>query len=123
MATRTTLSDFPNGRVHIAAEELAAINAGHWRYREPQFTHGVHWREYTAGQRTWHGLKARPVPVELDDAWLLHVGDAYYLRLELTSDHHPVSQLAAQRAVDDAQRRKASKSSVACVAMTQNGLR
>src|ERR1051326_5713955 len=31
------LSDFPNARVHIAAEELAAMKAGHWRYRAPQF--------------------------------------------------------------------------------------
>lgn len=36
---------------------------------------------------------------------MLHVGDAYYLRVELTTDDHPVSQIAAQRADDDAQRR------------------
>lgn len=123
------LSDFPNARVHIAAEELTAMNSGHWRYRAPQFTHGVHWQQHTKGQRTWHALEARHLPLELDsevlliplfghtaghcgaaiqqgDGWLLHVGDAYYLRVELASDDHPVSQLAAQRAVDDARRRK-----------------
>lgn len=123
------LSDFPNARVHIAAEELAAMEAGHWRYREPQLTHGVHWQQHTRGQRRWNGFEARPLPLEPDsellliplfghtaghcvvamqqgDGWLLHVGDAYYLRVELTSDDHPVSQLAGQRAIDDARRRK-----------------
>jgi glyoxylase-like metal-dependent hydrolase (beta-lactamase superfamily II) len=38
--------------------------------------------------------------------WLLHVGDAYYLRAELTTDDHPVSALAAQRADNDALRRE-----------------
>ena len=36
---------------------------------------------------------------------MLHVGDAYYLRAELTADNHPVSLLAAQRSDDDLQRR------------------
>ena len=39
------------------------------------------------------------------DRWALHVGDAYYLRVELTTDDHPVSRLAAERADDDAGRR------------------
>ena len=37
--------------------------------------------------------------------WLLHVGDAYYLRVELTADDHPVSALTAARADDDHERR------------------
>jgi len=41
------------------------------------------------------------------ERWVLHVGDAYYLRVELTTDDHPVSVLTAQRADDD-DRRKAS---------------
>lgn len=36
---------------------------------------------------------------------MLHVGDAYYLRVELTTDDHPVTQIAVQRADDNAQRR------------------
>lgn len=45
------------------------------------------------------------VAVQYGDRWLLHVGDVYYLRVEVTTDDHPVSTLAAQRADDDAQRR------------------
>jgi hypothetical protein len=35
---------------------------------------------------------------------VLHVGDAYYLRVELGRDDHPVSALAAQRADDNPMR-------------------
>lgn len=37
--------------------------------------------------------------------WVLHVGDAYYLRAELAEPEHPVSGFAAMRADDDAARR------------------
>ena len=43
--------------------------------------------------------------VRHEDRWLLHVGDAYYLRAELAADDHPVSALATLRADDDALRR------------------
>lgn len=46
------------------------------------------------------------VAIRFEDRWLLHVGDAYYLRAELSTDDHPVSQLAALRADDDGQRRR-----------------
>ena len=42
----------------------------------------------------------------MSDRWLFHVGDAYYLRAELSTDDHPVSVLATQRADDDLQRRE-----------------
>jgi len=45
------------------------------------------------------------VAVQQGDRWVLHVGDAYYLRVELTTDDHPVSQLTRQRAEDDSLRR------------------
>jgi glyoxylase-like metal-dependent hydrolase (beta-lactamase superfamily II) len=45
------------------------------------------------------------VAVRHGERWLLHVGDAYYLRAELSSDDHPVSALAAARADDDRLRR------------------
>jgi hypothetical protein len=44
--------------------------------------------------------------VRTGDKWLLHVGDAYYLRVELTDDTHPVSALASARADDNVQRLK-----------------
>jgi glyoxylase-like metal-dependent hydrolase (beta-lactamase superfamily II) len=117
------LADFPNAQVHVVAEELAAIAAGGWRYRAAQFTHGPRWLAAAPSGRRWFGLEARPLPLGFDtevfghtlgnsgvairrgDRWLLHVGDAYYLRVELTTDDHPVSAMTAQRAADDAQRR------------------
>lgn len=84
---------------------------------------------YEACNRNWFGLKARTVElgfssevlliplfghtlghcgvaVQQGDRWLLHVGDAYYLRAELTEDDHPVSAFAAQRADNDEWRRE-----------------
>ena len=48
-----------------------------------------------------HTLGHCGVAVQQGDRWLLHVGDAYYLRAELLEDNHPVSALAAQRADND----------------------
>lgn len=121
------LADFPNAQVHIAEEELAHMMSGHWRYRPTQFAHAPTWKTYGPSTRQWFGFEARPVDigfrsdvlliplfghtlghcgvaVQQGDKWLLHVGDAYYLRAELTTDDHPVSAVAAQRADDDAQR-------------------
>jgi glyoxylase-like metal-dependent hydrolase (beta-lactamase superfamily II) len=122
------LADMPHLQVHIAAEELASVERGHWRYLPTQFAHGPHWRPHGKSDRTWFGLEARPLPLGLEsevlliplfghtlghsgvaiqqgDRWLLHTGDAYYLRIELDSDRHPVSRLAAERADDDPARR------------------
>jgi glyoxylase-like metal-dependent hydrolase (beta-lactamase superfamily II) len=52
-----------------------------------------------------HTLGHCGVAVRQGSRWLLHVGDAYYLRAELGADEHPVSGLAAARADDDALRR------------------
>lgn len=123
------LAEFPHARVHLSAEELAAVGVGHLRYQVPQFAHGPRWVTHgAAGARDWFGLPARPVPlgfasevllvplfghtpghcgvaVQQGDWWVLHVGDAYFLRVELTTDDHPVSAVAASRAVDDPARR------------------
>lgn len=122
------LADFPHAEVHIAAEEHASIEAGRWRYLPVQFSHGPRWRLSQKSSRSWYGLEARPVALGFEsevllvplfghtlghcgvavrqgNRWLLHAGDAYYLRVELTTDDHLVSALAAQRADDDARRR------------------
>lgn len=118
------LADFPNAQVHVSEEEQAHVASGHWRYVPTQFAHGPVWKTYGRSARRWFGLEARPVElgfssdvlliplfghtvghcgvaVRQGDRWLLHAGDAYYLRVELTADDHPVSALAAQRADDD----------------------
>lgn len=122
------LADFPAAQVHVAAEEQAHLEHGHPRYVPTQFAHGPRWKTYLPASQTWFGLAARPielgfasevllvplfghtlghcgVAVQQGARWLLHVGDAYYLRAELTTDEHPVSQLAALRADDDPLRR------------------
>lgn len=122
------LADFPDAQVHLSQEEHAHITTGHWRYVPTQFAHNPTWKPYLHSTREWFGLEARPVDLEFEsevlliplfghtlghcgvavqqrNRWLLHVGDAYYLRAELTADDHPVSQLAAKRADDDGQRR------------------
>lgn len=122
------LADFPQAQVHLSAEEHAHLSSGRGRYVASQFAHGPAWNICERSSQQWFGLEARPVDVGLPtevlliplfghtlghcgvavsqgDRWLLHVGDAYYLRAELTTDDHPVSQLAALRADDDLQRR------------------
>lgn len=123
------LSDFPHATVHISEEELDALNQGHARYRGAQFSHGPLWK--ISSQRCeidWFGIKARPLSTSLEtrlmlvplfghkrghcgvavecgnNKWMLHVGDAYYLRDELAFNHHPVSALAMANAIDDDQR-------------------
>ena len=123
------LADFPQAEVHIAEEEHARVLGGNARYLPAHFAHGPRWKTYPPSTRPWFGLEARPVAfgsafevlliplfghtlghcgvaVQRGQRWLLHVGDAYYLRAELASDDHPVSALAAQRADDDALRRE-----------------
>lgn len=122
------LADFPKAQVHVSEEELAHVSSGHWRYVPTQYAHGPDWKTHGRSSRHWFGFEARPVDVgfssdllliplfghtpghcgvaiQQKDRWLLHVGDAYYLRAELTTDDHPVSAIATQRADDDAQRR------------------
>lgn len=122
------LADFPEAQVHVSVEEHDSITRGSWRYIPIQFAHGPRWKTWPRSEHRWFGLEARPLDLGLaseaflvplfghtqghcgvaipqGDRWLLHVGDAYYLRVELSTDDHPVSALAAQRADDDAQRR------------------
>lgn len=122
------LADFPTAVVHVSEEEFGRLNSGHWRYSAAQFAHGPRWVPHRNSTVQWFGTEARPLPplagaeaflvplsghtlghcgvaIRHGDRWLLHVGDAYYLRVELTTDDHPVSALASQRADDDAQRR------------------
>lgn len=121
------LADFPDARVHISEEEYAHLIAGHPRYAGSQFAHGPAWKMYGHQPRPWFGLEARPLTLAFDaevlliplfghtaghcgvaiqqgNRWLLHVGDAYYLRAELETDDHPVSLLAARRADSDVHR-------------------
>lgn len=124
------LADFPQATVHLSAEEHADIVAGHPRYSAAQFAHRPRWSPAPAEPAVdWFGLPARPLPlgfgsevllvplfghtrghcgvaVRQGDRWLLHAGDAYYLRAELDTDDHPVSAVSAMRAMYDTARRR-----------------
>jgi glyoxylase-like metal-dependent hydrolase (beta-lactamase superfamily II) len=123
------LADFPAAAVHVSAEEFRRVGSGHGRYSAAQFAHRPRWVTHPASAGRWLGVEARPLPplagaeallvplfghtlghcgvaVRNGGRWLLHAGDAYYLRVELSADDHPVSALAAARADDDGLRRE-----------------
>ncbi len=123
------LADFPAAVVHVSEEEHARLRTGHWRYSAAQFAHQPKWMTHSrsaergsasrpgrcpplAGTEAYlvplfgHTLGHCGVAVRDGSRWLLHVGDAYYLRVELSTDDHLVSALAAMRADDDTMRRE-----------------
>ncbi len=118
------LSDFPDAQVHVALEEKQSVEGANPRYTPNQFSHGPQWKAYQENDADFFGSPARSIDAVPDvdirlvplfghtaghcgvalrdgDAWLLHVGDAYYLRAELTEESHPVGQLAAAAAVNN----------------------
>jgi glyoxylase-like metal-dependent hydrolase (beta-lactamase superfamily II) len=122
------LSDFPHARVHVSAVERDAAESGDPRYRPVQWSHSPNWCTYAKPTSTWFGFDAFeldlpliapllliPLPghtpghcgvaIRRESNWLLHVGDAYYLRAELADASHPVDALARINATDDPARR------------------
>lgn len=118
------LADFPSARVHVSEEEHARLGVGHNRYSPAQVDHNPRWVIHPRSSERWLGMEARPIETALGvevwliplfghtlghcgvavrdgERWLLHAGDAYYLRVELDIDDHPVSTLARLRADDD----------------------
>lgn len=121
------VADFPNATVHLSIEELQAFRAGSYRYLPQQFEHNPKFVTYDSCDTKWFGMEARKidlpfsssillvplfghtaghcgVAIEQRDSWLLHVGDAYYLRAELSDENHPVNQLAEIRAENNLDR-------------------
>lgn len=121
------LADFPLAQVHLSEEERAAALGGNPRYVPAHFAHGVRWQTHPRSADRWFGLDARPlglgfasevlliplfghtlghcgVAVRQGNRWTLHVGDAYYLKVETETDDHPVSRLTTMRADDNARR-------------------
>jgi len=114
-----------------AVEAGTAMGAEASRYAAPQFAQGPRWETHqpSGGAQTWFGIEAVPlslgfesevllvwlpghtlghcgVAVETEGGWTLYVGDAYYLRVELASDDHPISRLTEMRAEDDGLRKR-----------------
>jgi glyoxylase-like metal-dependent hydrolase (beta-lactamase superfamily II) len=118
------LADFPTALVHVSTEEVTNFKTGNQRYLPIQLAHDPEIITYSTTTDNWFGLEARKVALSLSAAiyliplfghtlghcgvaiqqhnkWLLHVGDAYYLRAETDTDEHPVTQLATMRADDN----------------------
>ena len=101
------LADFPNATVHVGLEEFENFNSDNPRYLKIPLAHTPTIKTYGKSDLNWFGFEARKVNVNidtkiylvplfghtlghcgvalnLDNRWLLYVGDAYYLKAELT---------------------------------------
>ncbi len=106
------IEDFPHADVHLMAAELDAAThrstlVARGRYRPRQWDEGVRWRTYRADGERWFGFPVVraltglppdillvPLPghtpghagvaVRGPDRWLLHAGDAYFHREEMS---------------------------------------
>ncbi|MDF1821625.1 MAG: MBL fold metallo-hydrolase [Alcanivoracaceae bacterium] len=103
------VSDFPGASVHVRQQELDQVLTPNlrerMRFRQSQFAHGPKWQVEETTTEQWFGFDAiRPiddidllmvplpghsrghvgVAVNTDDGWLLHCGDAYFHRSEVS---------------------------------------
>jgi len=102
------LADFPDATVHVTAAEVegavrAPTRAERRRFRAAQWAHGPNLAEYEPRGESWRGFAAvreldglapgialvfmpghtrghAAVAVDAGDRWVLHCGDAFYLR-------------------------------------------
>ncbi|WP_316803678.1 MBL fold metallo-hydrolase [Pedobacter nototheniae] len=118
------LADFPEATVHVAIEELENFLAENPRYLKTPLSHRPSLKTYKKSDADWFGLEARKVHTDFtaeifliplfghtlghcgialknQDKWLFYVADAYYMRIELSDDQHPVNELAKMRADDN----------------------
>ncbi len=118
------LADFPNATVHVGLEEYESFNSGNPRYLKTPLSHKPTIKTYGKSDFKWFGLEARKVvtninvetylvplfghtlghcgvALKIEEKWLFYIADAYYLKIELTDDNHPVNQLAKMRAEDN----------------------
>lgn len=119
------IKDFDNVTVHVSYEEYLSFKEGNPRYLSNQLNDDPPPRLYLQNDSDWFGLPARKiqldiknriylvplfghtlghcgVAIETDELkWLFHIGDAYYLRAELTDRAHPVGMMARSMAMDD----------------------
>lgn len=118
------LADFPNAAIHVAEEELRNFHSGKPRYLAHQLAHSANIVVYPSSSGEWFGFEARRVALPMDielylvplfghtlghcgialkeqGQWLFYIGDAYYMRVELDDQTHPVNQLAQFQADDN----------------------
>jgi glyoxylase-like metal-dependent hydrolase (beta-lactamase superfamily II) len=118
------LADFPKATVHISVEELDNFSSDNPRYLKLPLAHNPIIKTYGKQDVEWFGFEARKIVADIEtemflvplfghtlghcgvalktgNKWLFYVGDAYYLRVELTDEQHPVNELAKMRADDN----------------------
>ena len=118
------ISDFPKATVHLSIEELDNFNSDNPRYLKLPLAYNPTIKTYEKSDFEWFGFEARKiianieteifliplfghtlghcgVALQKDNKWLFYVGDAYYMKIELTDIQHPVNELAKMRADDN----------------------
>lgn len=126
------MADFPEAKVHLSVEEKIELDKHSLRYNTAQFEHQPKWATYANNDSEFFGLPARRVTTSLpidvflvplpghtlghcgvgirsDGSSWLHVGDAYYLRVELAAEPHPIDGLSTARAENDEMRQVSLK--------------
>lgn len=121
------LLDFPQATVHLGMEEWMSFAREDSRYLPFVLQHQPAVQCYTTSQTTWWGMEARQlclhpeikialiplfghtlghcgIAFEVNATSYFYIGDAYYLRVELTDPTHPIHELTAARAADNQQR-------------------
>lgn len=115
------LADFPQATVHVGIEELENFNTGNPRYLKTPLSHSPTIKTYKKSDYNWFGFEARKVNINIEteiflvplfghtlghcgvalkvgNKWLFYIADAYYMRVELNDNQHPVNELAKMRA-------------------------
>lgn len=118
------LSDFPDAKVHVHADERRSALQPAWneraRYKSKQFTHGPRWSTYEATGERWRGFAAAraldglppeflAIPmsghsrghslfaIETPEGPLVHCGDAYFHRGAIEGIPVPFGLAALER--------------------------
>lgn len=123
------LADFPDAVIHTSWEELENYNSGNPRYLKTPLSHHPTIKTYKQSDVNWFGFEARKVDLDIeteiyliplfghtlghcgvalkkDHQWVFYIGDAYYMKVELYDNEHPVNYLAEMRADDNEARIK-----------------
>lgn len=115
------LADFPKAIVHVGVEEFENFNSDNPRYLKTPLFHNPTIKTYGKSNFNWFGFEARKIDVNIETEiflvplfghtsghcgvaikttgkWIFYIADAYYMRVELSDDNHPVNELAKVRA-------------------------
>lgn len=115
--------DFPNASIHVGSEEYHNYQSDNPRYVKTLLLHQPIIIQYRTTVEQWRGLEVRRIQIEgvelyltplfghtlghcgiiyqVEEKWYFYIGDAYYLREELSNPNHPMHQLTSTRADDN----------------------